>query len=66
MRVLAFYANNFTFHSVVNTLFQSLSKFWHLKDERSLLFTRIYIALMEFDFQKNHVSLLCEFFNALG
>ena len=40
-KVFAFYAKNFISYGVLNTLFQSLSKFSHFKDERSLRFARI-------------------------
>ena len=42
-KVSACYAKNFTFYSVLNTLFRSLSKFSHLKDARSSLYALIYI-----------------------
>ena len=42
-KVFAFYAKNFTSYSVLNTLFQSFSKFSHLKDARSSLYALIYI-----------------------
>ena len=40
-KLFAFYGKNFTSYSVLNPIFRSLGKFSHLKDARSLPFTRI-------------------------